>query len=239
MKIGQFAQAAALERAIERRQHDLNVTQGFLRKIERAAIRRNVRLDRMVSRAGMEERAIPRVVLAGIRRVSEEINQLPRSGRALTRLRRSEAKAVLRVIEKLIRRQRRIETLLAREQVWRRQIARRLRATDAVLPLINAGHLDRLEDLLARRRGTGSKNKHAQMLGRLRAKVRPYSRERMIEISRLGAVARTAAVKARWARVQQQERSNQNGNINGDRGAAGGTGDAAGADVGAANGPES
>ena len=239
MKIGQYAQAAAVERAIERRQHDLNVTQGFLRKIERAAIRRNARLDRMVSRAGMEERAIPRVVVESIRRVSAEINQLPRSGRALTRLRRSEAKAVLRVIEKLIRRQRRLETLLAREQVWRRQIARRLRATDTMLPLINAGHLDRLEDLLARRRGKGGKNKHAALLGRLRAKIRPYPRERMIEISRLGAVARTAAVKARWARVQQERSNDDNGNFDRDRETTGRNGDAAGADVGAANGPES
>lgn len=222
MKIGQFAQTAALERAIERRQHDLNASQGFLRKIERAAIRRNARLDRLVSRAGLEERAIPRLVLAGIRKLSAEINQLPRSGRALTRLRRSEARAVLREVQKLARRQRRLETLLAGEMVWRRQIMKRLRATDAVLPLINDGHLDRLEDLLARRRGKGGKNKHAQMLGKLRAEVRPYSRERMIEISRLGAAVRVAAVKARWARVRQ-EGSNDNGNIDGDRGVAGET----------------
>jgi hypothetical protein len=225
MKIGQVAQAAALDRAFERRHRDINVTQKFLRDIERAAVRR-ARLNRLAERAGMEERAIPRVVLAGIRKLSVELKQLPRSGRALTRLRRSEAKAVLRVIEKLIRRQRRLETLLAGEMVWRRQIMKRLRATDAVLPLINAGHLDRLEELLARRRGKGGVNKGARALGLLRAAAHPYSPQHMSKLGRAGAARR-------WALARGEE---NNGNRERDAGVAGETGEAGQESFSAGNG---
>ena len=43
----------AVERALARRQRGLNVTQGFLRGIERAAVRR-ARLNRLAERAGFE-----------------------------------------------------------------------------------------------------------------------------------------------------------------------------------------
>jgi hypothetical protein len=177
----------------------------------------------LVERAGMEERAIPRVVLAGIRKLSTELNHLPRSGRALRRLRRSEAMAVVGIIAKLIRRQRRLETLLAGEMVWRRQIMTRLRATDTVLPLINNGHLDRLEVLLARRRGKGGVNKNAQLLGILRAATHPYSLEHMSKLGRAGAARR-------WARAKEKA----NGDHERDAGFACGTGgvDREGCDAG-------
>jgi hypothetical protein len=226
MKIGQVAQAAALERAVERRRHDLGATKEFLRDIERAAARR-ARLNRLAERAGYEERPVRRVVVEGIRKLSREIGQLPRSGRGLTRLRRSEAKAVLRIIERLVQYQRRLGALLAEEQVWRRQVMKRLRTTGAIVPLINAGHLDRLEELLARRRGKGGVNKSAQMLGILRAATHPYSRQHMSELGRAGAARR-------WARA----RGENNGNGERDTGVAGETGEAGRESFGAGNGPE-
>jgi hypothetical protein len=219
-------QIGALERALARRQRDLNVTQKFLRDIERAAVRR-ARLTRLAERAGFEEWHVPRITMDGIQKLSAEIRQLPQSGRALTRLRRDEARAVLAVIRKLTRRQRRLEVLLAQEGTWRRQLMKRLRTTGAVVPLINAGHLDRLEELLARRRGKSGANKSARALGLLRAATHPYSPQHMSELGRAGAARR-------WARA----RGENNGNGERDAGIAGGTGEPAGASFSAGNGAE-
>ena len=241
MNIGEFAQAAALERSLERRQRDLNLTQGFLRKIQRAAIRQNKGADRLAARAGLEERKLRPALLETLLQVEAEIAKLPRSGRALVRLRRDEARHVLRIIERVIGHQRRLRTLINQEKTCRRQIMKRLRAADALLPLLNDGHLDELEDVLARRRGKGGKNKHAVMLGKLARRVHPYSRERLAELGRKGAAAgaekRMAAAKTYWVRLRQ-ERSND-GNVNGDSGTANRTGEAAGTGGDAGSGADS
>jgi hypothetical protein len=217
MKIGQFAQAAALERAIERRQGDLAEATGFARKVERNVIRHSRALDRLEARLGLEPHPIRPVLLAGLKELRDQIEQrLPRSQRALLRLTRPEAKAVLRFIERVVRRQRRLQTLIVKEQTWRRQIMKRLRATDAVLPLINDGHLDRLEVLLARRRGKGGVNKSARMLGILRATTHPYSLQHMSKLGRAGAARR-------WARAKGENDANHERDA-GTTGATGGAG---------------
>jgi hypothetical protein len=223
MGIGQIG---AVERALERRLRDLNVAQGFLRDIARAAARR-ARLTRLAERAGFEEWRVPRITMDGIQKLSAEIRQLPQSGRALTRLRRDEARAVLAVIRKLTRRQRRLEVLLAQEGTWRRQLMKRLRTTGAIVPLINAGHLDRLEEFLARRRGKSGLNKSARALGLLRAATHPYSPEHMGKLGRAGAARR-------WARARGED----NGNRERDAELAGATGGPGRESLSAGNGAE-
>jgi hypothetical protein len=222
LSIGQMAKAAAVKRAIARREREVGEVQSFLAKIERGAIRRAARMDRLAKRAGFEEWSVPRVVEAGAQKLSAEIRQLPQSGRALTRLRRDEAKAVLVIIRKLIRRQARLNALLAKEGTWRRQLKRQLARTNTILPLLHSGNLDQLEELLARRRGKASANRAARMLGCLRAQKHPYDKEHF-----------RALARKRWARAR-----GENDNGEGDRGAADGTDCAAGESLSAGNGPE-
>jgi hypothetical protein len=221
--IGQFAKAAALQRALARRQREVQATQGFLKKIERIAIRRAARIGRLEARAGFSEYHVPRVTADGIKKLSAEIRQLPQSGRALVRLSREEAKAVLVVIKKLIRRQARLNMLLAREQTWRRQLKRSLAVSNSILPLLHDGNLDQLEEFLAQRRGKGGANRAARMLGCLRAAKRPYPREHYSALSR-----------KRWARA----RGENNGNGERDAELAGATGGPGRESLSAGNGAE-
>jgi hypothetical protein len=151
--IGRHAKTTAVKRSLARRERDVEVSEAFLLKIERGVLRRAKRTDALFKRAGMEEYHVPRVVEDSVRRLSVEIRQLPQSGRRLTRLRRDEVETVLALIRKLVRRQARLEVLLANESVWRRQLKQKLATTDAILPLLHAGNLDQLEELLAQRRG--------------------------------------------------------------------------------------
>jgi hypothetical protein len=224
--IAQVAQTAALERALARRERDIEAVQSFLQKIERTTIRRAARIDRLAVRAGFEEWSVPRVVEAGARKLSAEIRQLPQSGRALTRLRRDEARAVLVIIRKLIRRQARLNALLAKEGTWRRQLKRRLATANTVLPLLHAGNLDRLEEFLARRRGKGGANRAARMLGCLRAEKHPYSKEHYSALGVKGAARR-------WARVRGEKDDGE-----GNRGTTNGTGGAGREGCDAGNGLE-
>jgi hypothetical protein len=206
--IAQIAQTAALERALARREREVQATQGFLKKIQRIVIRRATCIGRLEARAGFSEYHVPRVTVDGIEKLSAEIRQLPQSGRALARLSREEAKAVLVVIKKLTRRQARLNVLLAREQTWRRQLKRSLAVSNTILPLLHDGNLDQLEEFLAQRRGKGGANRAARMLGCLRAAKRPYPKEHYSALSR-----------KRWARA----RGERDGGERGDAGVAGGT----------------
>jgi hypothetical protein len=225
--IAQIAQTAALKRALARRQREVQATQGFLKKIERTAIRRAARIGRLEARAGFSEYHVPRVTVDGIKNLSAEIRRLPQSGRALIRLSREEAEAVLVVIKKLIRRQARLNVLLAREQTWRRQLKRSLAVSNTILPLLHDGNLDQLEEFLAQRRGKGGANRAARMLGCLRAEVHPYSKEHYAALGRKGSARR-------WARA----RGENNGNGERDTGVAGETGEAGRESFSAGNGPE-
>ena len=187
---GAATKTAAVERSLARRKADIAATQSFLADIERRTIRRAARLNRLAERAGMQQRKVRRVVEDGIRKLSQEMAQLPRSGRALRRIQRSEAIALLTIIRKFMKRQRRLQYLLADEVMWRRQIQTRLARSSTIIPLIHAGSLDKLEELLAKRRGKGGKNRAARMLGCLRAQKRPYSHEHHVEIGRKGAAKR-------------------------------------------------
>src|ERR1700677_916657 len=191
--IGRHAQAAAVKRSLARRKRDVEVSQAFLLKIERGVLRRAKRTDALFKRAGMEEYHVPRVVEDSVRRLSVEIRQLPQSGRRLTRLSRDEVETVLALIRKLVRRQARLEVLLANESVWRRQLKQKLATTDAILPPLHAGHLDQLEELLAQRRGKAGANRAARMLGCLRAQKHPFPKEHYAALSR-----------KRWARVKEK-----------------------------------
>jgi hypothetical protein len=218
MNIGQRSQAAALQRSLERRQTELSMTTSFARKLSRAAARRARSLDRLAERAGIEQYPVQPIVLAHFKKLRDQIqSRVPRSQRDLLRLTRPEAKALLHYITRLIRYQRRLAYLIAKEQTARRQIMSRLRAAEGVMPLLHSGNWDELEALLARRRGKAGKNRHAWMLGKLRAAKRPYSREFMKQISDLAAEKRMAAVRARWERVKQEGISYGNR----DRGTAG------------------
>jgi hypothetical protein len=97
------------------------------------------------------------------------------------------------MIKRLVRRQGRLEVLLANEAVWRRQLQQRLKTTEIVLPLLHSGSLDRLEELLSRRRGKKGVNRHAQMLGCLRAEKHPYTKEHYAVLGRKGGTRRWAS----------------------------------------------
>jgi hypothetical protein len=189
------AQAAALERARERRLREIEETADFVEAIKHRTYRRMNRLEQLAERQGYEARPVRRVVVEGVQELSAEIQRLPQSGRALRRLQRGEAVSLLATIKKLVRRQGRLETLLANEAVWRRQLQKRLKTTDTVLPLLHAGNLDRLEELLSRRRGKRGVNRHAQMLGCLRAEKHPYSKEHYAALGRKGGPRRWAKAK--------------------------------------------
>jgi hypothetical protein len=208
--IGRHAKTTAVKRSLARRERDVEVSEAFLLKIERGVLRRAKRTDALFKRAGMEEYHVPRVVEDSVRRLSVEIRQLPQSGRRLTRLRRDEVETVLALIRKLVRRQARLEVLLANESVWRRQLKQKLATTDAILPLLHAGNLDQLEELLAQRRGKAGANRAAQTLGRLRAQKHPYGKEHFSALSH-----------KRWARVREERAHGDKGRTTGTTGGAG------------------
>jgi hypothetical protein len=218
---GSATQTAAIERALVRRKEDIEVGRGFLQGIERRTIRRAIKADRLVERMGMQERKVRGNVEEGIHKLTGEIAKLPCSGRRFRRLRRHEVRGFIAVIKLLMRRQGRLEYKLANEIIERRQIQRRLKLSDGILPLLHAGNLDRLEELLAKRRGKGGANRAARTLGLLRAQKRPYSHEHHVEIGRKGAAKR-------WG-----VKGERDGNERRDSGNAGATGDADREGVGA------
>jgi hypothetical protein len=148
------------------------------------------RLTRAAERMGHSSRKVWRPNLKALRTLTREIAELS-ADRPLTA---RELRIWSATATRLYRRQRRIETLISREQAWRRQIERRLRLTALVA---NARSLDRLLDWLLSRKDGRGKNPYASTLARQGIMKLGRTREDFAAMGRKGA-------DARWRRNRQE-----------------------------------
>jgi hypothetical protein len=148
------------------------------------------RLTRAADRLGHQQRKRWRPNLEALHKLTREIAELP-ADRLLTA---RELRIWSATATRLYRRQRRVETLISREQAWRRQIERRLRLAACVA---NARSLDRLLDWLLSRKDGRGKNPYASALARQGIMKLGRTREDFAAMGRKGA-------DARWRRYRQE-----------------------------------
>jgi hypothetical protein len=116
-------------------------------------------LTRAAERLGYQRRKVWRPNFKALHKLTREVAQLA-ADRPLTA---GELRVWSATATRLYRRQRRVETLISREQARRRQIEYRLRLTDCVA---NAYSLDRLLEWLLSRKDGAAKNPYASVLAR-------------------------------------------------------------------------
>jgi hypothetical protein len=149
------------------------------------------RLTRAADRLGYQPLKVWRPNLKALHKLTREVAQLA-ADRPLTA---GELRVWSLTAKRLYRRQRRAETLISREQAWRRQIERRLRLTACVA---NARSLDRLLDWLLSRKDGRGKNPYARALARQGIVKLGRTREDFAAMGRKGADARWHASK-QWS----------------------------------------
>jgi hypothetical protein len=147
------------------------------------------RLAWAVERMARRSPKVWRPNLRALHKLTREVAKLP-ADRPLTV---GELRVWSATAKRLYRRQRRVETLVSREQAQRRQIEYRLRLTGCVA---NAYSLDRLLEWLLCRKDAAGKNPYASALARQGIMKLGRTRKDFAAIGRKGA-------EARWRRHRQ------------------------------------
>jgi hypothetical protein len=149
--------------------------------------RRLIRCATARQRWGYEPRRVFRPDLEALKQLRNEIAGLPKR----RRLRAEQARSLLKQIERLVRRQRRVETLLFRALRQQDQIRYRGYIGNVVLrKLETPDGLDRLLEWLIWRKGLAGQNPHAVALALKRSVMLPPGQ--LAEWGRKGAQARWA-----------------------------------------------
>jgi hypothetical protein len=157
--------------------------------------RTNLRLDAMMMKMMKEQRAADRRVkkpdLRSVLRLSRDIAQLP----ARHRIGAGQARLYLKYVYRLVRRQARLEDLVARMETRERSRRWQMQWERSIGLLLRRGDKDALLNELLGDRNVQGKNLYAVALARLGRRQR--SREEYAELGRKGATIR-------WARWRER-----------------------------------